>query len=262
MAIEILTLSLDGVIFDTEDMQLAACNAAFERCALELRWSLRHLREAARVRGATNALGALIERLSLSPTGGEARGLQREKDRAFHDLAAAGGATVDPACMRLMEEALERGCKLAVVTDMPVQTATALLERSFGNAVTNMFAVVVSGADFSQPAAQGPHGLVLRTVGAEASNCVAIDAAVPGLRAAQQAGIWTMAATPYEKDIARITGADMWCPQLQELRDLTGMNKAPHAGPAKYLCFDALYALKARRTAVAVNQVRTPRLAA
>lgn len=246
MAIEALTLALDGVVFDTEDLHLQACNAAFEHCGLGLQWSVQQLREATRVHGATHSVAALLEKLSISPASAEASALLTEENRVFHELVRAGRATLNPACVQLMEEALQRGCKLAVVTDMAVQTATAMLEQSFGAAVTNMFAVVVSGANFNA-GGNGPYQLVLRTVGAEPSACAAIDAAVPGLRAAQRAGIWTVAVTPYEKDIARITGADIWCPQLQELRHLLGQRRATRPVPEQFVTFDALAALKKGR---------------
>ncbi|HEY0847564.1 MAG TPA: HAD hydrolase-like protein [Noviherbaspirillum sp.] len=263
MAIEALTLALDGVIFDTEDLHLQACNAAFEHCGLGLQWSVQQLREATRVHGATHAVSALLTKLSISATSAEAVSLVKEKHRVFHDLVQSGGAARNPVCVQLMEDALDDGCKLAVVTDMPAQTATVMLEQAFGSAVTNMFAVVVSGADFNETG-NGPYQLVLRTVGAEPSGCAAIDAAVPGLRAAQRAGIWTMAVTPYEKDIARITGADLWCPQLQELRHLIAQKRALRPMPQKFVTFDAIAAFKKGRLAAMAtsNEPTQDRLAA
>lgn len=263
MAIEALTLALDGVIFDTEELHLQACNAAFEHCGIGLRWSVQQLREATRVHGATHVLNALLDKLSMPPKSAEAVSLLKEKNRVFHELAQAGGAVRNPACVQLMEDALQGGCKLAVVTDMPVQTATSMLEQSFGSAVTNMFAVVVSGADFNETG-NGPYQLVLRTVGVEPSGCAAIDAAVPGLRAAQRAGIWTMAVTPYEKDIARITGADLWCPQLQELRHLIARKRAARPMPGTFVTFDAIAAFKKGRfaTMAVSNETTRDRLAA
>lgn len=243
MGIEAITLALDGVIFDTEDAHLRACNAAFETCGLDLRWSLPQLRAAARVRGATNAIAAVTEKMSLPPSSAEAIGLVQEKNRLFHEYALVGNPLRNAGCAQLMADALESGCKLAVVTDMPMQTATALLEQAFGNAVTNVFEVVVSGADYGI-AENGPFELALRTVGADPADCVAIDAAVPGLTAAQQRRIWTMAATPYEKDIARISGADIWCPQMQELRHVIEQRNAARAQPERFVTFGALRGFK------------------
>jgi len=252
MGIEAITLALDGVIFDTEDAHLRACNAAFIACGLDLQWSLPQLRAAARVWGMANVVASVAERMALPATDERVVQLVREKTLRFHELVLAGQPVRSSGCAQLMADALESGCKLAVVTDMPVQTATALLDRAFGNAVTNIFSVVVSGADFSQADGNGPCELALRTMGVEAGSCVAIDAAVPGLNAARQAGIWTMAVTPYEKDIARISAADIWCPQMQELRDMIERRNAPKARPERFVTFDALRAYKKSRNSMPV----------
>lgn len=252
MGIEAITLALDGVIFDTEDAHLRACNAAFDVCGLDLQWSLPQLRAAARVWGAANVLVSIAKRLSLPISDERVANLVQEKSRLFHDIVLSSQPVRTSGCAQLMADALESGCKLAVVTDMPVQTATALLDKAFGNAVTNIFNVVVSAADFSTVEGNGPYELALRTMGVEAGGCVAIDAAVPGLNAARQSGIWTMAVTPYEKDIARISAADIWCPQMQELRDMIERRNAPRVHPERFVTFKALREFKTGRSGMPV----------
>lgn len=249
MGIEVLALALDGVILDTEDAHLKSCNAAFESCGLELRWSMQQFREAARAWGPNNALAAVVEKISPPASPRDAARLLQEKQRQFRDIILANVPAVHSGCARLMEDAIESGCKLAIVTDMPVQTATALLDRAFGDALTKMFAVVVSGANFNSSSDNGPYHLVLRTVGVEAAQCAAIDGSAPALRSAQQAGVWTVASTPYEKDIARISGADLWCPNLQELRNLAGRKTTPSRAAA-FVTFAALKSSKQGRQPV------------
>jgi beta-phosphoglucomutase-like phosphatase (HAD superfamily) len=250
MAIELLILGLDGVVFDTEAAHLKASNDAFAECGLGLKWSAQQFREAARISGAAGAAAAAVKRIPGALPRDVTR-VAREKDRLFHEAVLASIPVVQPGCARLMEEALEAGCKLAVVTDIPAQTASVLLERGFGDDVTNRFEAVIGGANFDDAAGNGPHDVALRTVGIEASCTVAIDTAPPALRAAQQAGIWTMAATPYEKDIARISGADLWCPQLQELRDLVDVRKPARGTAKRFVTFDTLRSMKTGRLHVA-----------
>ncbi|MGE5651727.1 MAG: HAD family hydrolase [Bacillota bacterium] len=249
MGIEVLALALDGVILDTEDAHLKSCNAAFESCGLELRWSMQQFREAARTWGPNNALAAVVEKISPPASPRDAARLLQEKQRMFHDLILASVPAVHSGCAQLMEDAIDSGCKLAIVTDMPVQTATALLDRAFGDAVTKMFSVVVSGANFNPSGDNGPYHLVLRTVGVEAAQCAVIDGAAPALRAAQRAGIWTVASTPHEKDTARISGADLWCPNLQETRNPAGRRTAPSRA-ADFITFAALKSSKQGRLPV------------
>lgn len=238
MAIEALILALDGVIFETEDIHLQACNAALEACGLDQRWTLGQYREAARLHGASHALAALFPALPAA----RARLLQEAAESEFRLRVRTVPAPRHPGCAALMDEAVSHGCKLAIVTDLPSPSANELLQQAFGNDVNNTFAVVISGARFGGARGNGPHQLALRTLGVEAEHCAAIDAAVPGLSAAQQAGIWTMAATPYARDVARISGADLWCPQLQELRDLIG--KRAGKEPGRFVSFSTLRSLK------------------
>jgi beta-phosphoglucomutase-like phosphatase (HAD superfamily) len=254
MAIELLILGLDGVVFDTEAAHLKASNDAFAECGLGLNWSARQFRDAARISGAAGAATAAAQRIP----GATARDVTRvaeAKARLFHETILAAMPALHQSCARLMEEALEAGCKLAVVTDIPAQTASVLLERGFADDVTNRFETVIGGAHFGEADGNGPYDMALRTVGIEASCSVAIDAAPPALRAAQHAGIWTMAATPYEKDIARISGADLWCPQLQELRDLVDVRKAPRETAGRFVTFDILRSLKKGQLRAAVPAV-------
>ena len=244
MGIDLLIFGLDSVMFDTDDVQVRACNDAFAHCGIAFHWSVAQYREAARSRGAFNAISAAIGDIVPSLTNRQIEELVCERNRLLHQYVLEGMAKPHQACVSLASEAHASGCKLAVVTDMPARTTTALLEQSFGDAVTDMFAVVVSGAVFNDATGNGPHHLAMRTVGVDASHSAAIDTTAPALHAAQAAGIWTIAATPYEKDVARIAGADLWCPQLQELRDLIGRKQTPRERSKRFVTFDSLRVLK------------------
>ncbi len=262
MEIETLILGLDGVILDTEAAQLEACNGAFASCSLGMRWSLPQLRHASRIWGATNALAAVIDKLSLPVNGKDAVRLMQEKHRLFRDAVLARRPELNTACMSLMEDALEHGRKLAVVTDMAPGTAAALLDRAFGNDVTNRFSAVIGGADFGGETDNGPFHLALRTVGIDAHACVAIDSGAPALRAAHRAGIGTIAVGPYDKDIARISGADLWCPQWKELRYWMEHRSAARESTRPAVTLDSLHALRALRkgprASVAAQTQSTP----
>ncbi|MFC7514913.1 HAD hydrolase-like protein [Herbaspirillum sp. GCM10030257] len=244
MGIDLLIFGLDGVMFDTDEAQVNACNDAFAHCGIAFRWTTAQYREAARAHGAFNAISAIIGGIVPSLTNRQFDELVCEKNRLLHQYVLAGMAKPHQACVSLASEAHASGCKLAVVTDMPARTTTVLLEQSFGNTVTDMFAAVVSGAVFNDAAGNGPHHLAMRTVGVDGSHSAAIDTTAPALHAAQAAGIWTIAATPYAKDVARIAGADLWCPQLQELRDLIGRKQTPRERSKHFVTFDSLRVLK------------------
>jgi beta-phosphoglucomutase-like phosphatase (HAD superfamily) len=246
MGIELLALGLDGVVFDSEAAHLRACNAAFEELGLSFSWEPQQFREASRVHGATNAIDVALEAQPFL-TRQQIEALKEARARHFHLDILARPCAVQPGFARLMDEALETGCKLAIVTDLPAPAVTALLERGFGNASNQIFSVIVSGASFRAGDGRSPHELLLRTVGIEANQCVAIHNAAPALRAAQRAGIWTVAVTPYDKDVSCISNANLWCPQLQELRELAGPRRTMRDGARRFVDFGTLDSLKRAR---------------
>lgn len=254
MGIELLALALDGVMFDTEEAHVHACNAAFDLCGMRVRWGAVQFREAARTWGANNAILAVTTRMGTSISKRDAERLLQEKNRFFHQYAKELRPALHAACARLMDEALAAGAKLAVVTDVQAKTANALLEQAFGDNVHHRFAVVVSGADFNAPAGNGPHDLAARTAGVDIVRCVAIEAAAPGQSAAQASGLWTIAATPYEKDIARIGPADAWWPQMQQLRELLARQPEVDDSRARFVSFDMLRAMNKRQPNPALRQ--------
>lgn len=245
MAIEAITLGLDDILFDTEDTHLEACNAAFSACGLTLRWGMPQLRKALRMRGAANAVAAALDGIA-APQDADVQRLVQEKNRLYLEMLTALRPLPHAGYMKLIDDAHASGCKLAIVTGMPALTTSTLLDMAFGAEATSTFTAVVSAADFDGSGENAPHTLALRTVGVEAENCVAIHTAPPALRAAQRAGIWTISVMRYEKDISRINGADLWCPQLQELQHLIGKRSLRAERPQGFITFDGLHDLKER----------------
>jgi beta-phosphoglucomutase-like phosphatase (HAD superfamily) len=240
MAIDLIVLGLDNVLFDTEDAQLHSCNHAFEQCGISHRWSVDQYRNAAFAHGATKAIVSVMERLAGTIAKSDAALLSQEKNRSFHDLARAGRIALNSGCVHLIDEAVEDGCKLAIVTDMPASTAALLLEQAFKERLTDMFAAIASAVNFDPANDNSAYHLVVRTIGADPSRSVAIDASAPALLAARRAGLWTLATTPAIDGVDSITGSDSWCPDLR----LSSSPSGNADGQARLVSLDMLEALK------------------
>ena len=190
MGIELLVLTLDGVMFDTEDAHRRACNIAFQACGIDRHWNIASFRTAAARRGAALAV---MDAEGISTR--DMKTVLQEKHDAFHALVLDGAVSVIDECLSLAEDALADGCKLAVVTDLPARTTTALLEQAYGDAVNDVFSVVASGTEIRHASGNGPYQLALRTVGVEAEHAAAIEASASGIDDASASGIWTFAAS-------------------------------------------------------------------
>lgn len=203
MSIDVIFLGLDGVLFDSEALHLAACNAAFANAGLSLRWTLPALRAAAATHGYARAIGTVVTRELFSRDKARVAELYADKHRQFQRAIGAAAPAALPAALTLIDDAIAAGCKICVLTDLPAPATSALLAHSFGADVNSIFTVVTGGASFDGPAGTGPYAKALHAMGVHPGDAIAIDTAVPGLRAAEEAGLWTVSVAPYGADVVR-----------------------------------------------------------
>ncbi|SDH08195.1 MULTISPECIES: HAD family hydrolase [unclassified Duganella] len=218
MSIDVIFLGLDGVLFDTEALHLAACNAAFANAELSIRWTLPALRAAAATHGYARAIGSAVAVPPLSRDKHRVAQLFEDKHQQFHQAILTRPPQTQAAALALIEDATAAGCKVCILTDLPAPATSALLERYFGIDVNSIFSVVAGGASFDGPAGTGPYAHALHAMGVAPQDAIVIDTAVPALRAAADAGLWTVSVAPYGNDVVR---------------------------PRQFITFDALHELQA-----------------
>lgn len=202
MSIEAIFLGLDGVLFDTEALHLSACNAAFAEAGLSIRWTLPALRAAAQTHGYARAIGSAIACESLARDKRAVAELFQNKHAIFQQSVTEQAPQASASALGLIVDALEAGCKLSVLSDLPAPVAALLLEQCFGPDVNSLFTVVAGGVSFEGPAGTGPYARALHAMGIEPGAAVAVDTAAPSLRAAQECGLWTVSVAPFG-DIVR-----------------------------------------------------------
>jgi beta-phosphoglucomutase len=220
MTIDVIFLGLDGVLFDTEMFHLEAFNMAFSQAGMQLRWEMSDMRKALRIHGAAGVMAAVAKLGDSRYARDLALQLTQLKHRALHQLLTRAKPEVLPAARRLIDDALHAGRKLSILTETPAATTAAMLEHCFGDDVNSKFAVVAGGAKWHGLADTGPYALALHAMGIEPRNAIAIDTSPAALKAARSCGVWTVSACPNDINDASISGADLWCPQLQELRSV------------------------------------------
>lgn len=218
MSIDVIFLGLDGVLFDTEQLHLAACNAAFANAGLSIRWTLPALRAAAATHGYACAISSAVSMAPLAREKRRVAALQEDKHREFHQAILARPPQANAAALTLIKEASAAGAKVCILSDLPAPATAALLARQFGVNVNSQFGVVAGGVNFDSTDGPGPYGHALHALGVAPQDAVTIDAAAPALRAAEAAGLWTVSVAPYGKDVVR---------------------------PQQFITFDALHELQA-----------------
>jgi beta-phosphoglucomutase-like phosphatase (HAD superfamily) len=197
MSIEAIFLGLDGVLFDTEAQHLAACNAAFAHAGLSIRWTLPALRAAARTHGYARAIGSAIAGESLARDKAAVAQLFQTKHAIFQQAVTQQPPLASASALTLIVDALEAGCKLSVLSDLPAPVSALLLEQCFGPDVNSLFTVVSGGVSFEGPSGTGPYARALHAMSIEPAAAVVVDTAAPSLRAAQESGLWTVSVAPF-----------------------------------------------------------------
>lgn len=199
MTINAILLNLDEILFDTPSLHLAACRAAMADAGVPLRWSMPELKQVASTVGWSRVLDVALPEEAQSGKRVRSIDLNAARHRHFHDALAVRKPDVNPRGMQLISDALEAGCKLAVISDLPAATCAALLHHTFGNEVNSKFSVVASRHDSAhEDDHRAPHAMALRAMGVEPYETVMIDTAEPHLAAARKAGLRTVKfKTPY-----------------------------------------------------------------
>lgn len=192
MTINAILLNLDEILFDTPPLHLAACRAAMESAGMPLRWSMPELRQVASTVGWTRVLDVALPEEAQSGKRARSIDLNAAHTRHFHDALASRKPEANPRGVQLIKDALEAGCKLGVISDLPAASASALLQQLFGNDVNSKFSVVASRHDAGHRQHDGMHALALRTMGVHADETVLIDTSLPNLLAARKAGLRTI----------------------------------------------------------------------
>lgn len=249
MAIEALIFDVDGTLADTEEAHRVAFNLAFERHRLGWRWSRADYRQLLEVTGGKERIASFIDTLDTTPAE-RARlralvpAVHAEKTRFYTAAVHDGGLRLREGVSRLIGEALDAGCRLAIASTTTAANINALLHSTLGPRGLDLFAVIACGDQVrAKKPAPDIYRLALATLGLPPERAIALEDSPNGLRAASGAGLWTLVTPTYWTQGSDFAAAGLVLPSL-------GDPDAPlHGEPggqlrrAAWLRFDELCAL-------------------
>ena len=234
MALEALIFDVDGTLAETEDLHLAAFNAAFADEGLAFFWDEKLYRSLLRVAGGKERLLAFWQRSGLAPAGPQGEDLRAylarvhaTKTRHYTRALAAGDLGLRPGVARLIAEARAAGLKVALATTTTPDNLAPLLTGAFGPDWREAFDAVGDG--HSAPIKK-PDPLVYvqvaASMGVAPEHCLAIEDSMVGLAAARAAGMRCLV-TP-----SRYTAGDNFAGAWRVLPDLGDLHLADLGGEA------------------------------
>lgn len=230
MTIRALIFDIDGTMADTEELHRRAFNTAFQRAGLDWVWSRETYRELLTTTGGKERIARYIESLrELTPAQrralhGRIAEIHADKTRLYGSVVASGSLSLREGVKRLIAEARDAGCHLAIASTTTAANAVALLEATLGGRALDLFDVIACG-DLVAAKKPAPdiYQLVLNTLGLAPEEAVAFEDSVNGLRAAVGAGLWTMVTPTFWTEGGDFSEAALLLPHLGDPgRELPG----------------------------------------
>lgn len=198
-ALKGIVFDIDGTLAETERHgHLVAFNLAFEEAGLDWQWSEQ---EYGRLLQITGGLERLLHDMAGRTIGPDdpnereqlARSLHQRKNEIYLELIRQGQIAPRDGVLRLVQECIDAGMRLAIASTTSRVNATALIESFFGADGPQLFDAVVCGEDTPL---KKPHPMVYERVieqlDESASSLVAIEDSPNGVSAATAAGLVTV----------------------------------------------------------------------
>jgi len=220
MTIEALIFDVDGTMADTEEAHRVAFNLAFDRQRLGWTWTRTEYRNLLSVTGGKERIASYIETLPVSPALRQ-RLLARvpeihaDKTKLYSSAVRDGSVSLRDGVLRLLEEALDAGCRLAIASTTTAVNVDALLQSAFGSRGIEMFTVIACGDQVrAKKPAPDIYRLALQTLGLGPERAVAFEDSSNGLRAAVAAGLWTVVTPTFWTEGSDFSAAGLVLPRL------------------------------------------------
>jgi probable Rubsico expression protein CbbX len=234
MELRALIFDVDGTLADTEDVHRRAFNAAFVEHGLTWNWGRRVYCNLLQTAGGKERILEFVSRLHLQPAEKErlvalVPALHCSKTIHYGRLLESG-MELRPAVARLLQEAREAGLKLAVATTTTPANVERLVKAACGTYACELFDVIASGdVVMRKKPAPDIYRHALACLELPALACIAFEDSAIGLRAAKEAGLFTVVTPTQWTNLDDFKRADVRLDDLGAAGGLAFLKKAHSA---------------------------------
>lgn len=184
----------DGTLAETEELHRRAFNSAFARHGIDANWSVAQYRELLKVTGGKERLQAYFRARGLAVSARQLQQLHQSKNELYAQNLQGGLAGLRPGVLRLMGEARDCGCMLAIATTTSLVNVDALLRHQIGANWQQGFRAVVAGDQVAKKKpAPDVYERCLALLRIAPREAIAVEDSPAGVTSARQAGIFVLA---------------------------------------------------------------------
>lgn len=231
--VEALIFDVDGTLAETEELHRRSFNEAFRRFRLPWTWGHAQYKDLLTTTGGRERIERHATQMGVAV---DARAIHALKTRIYNEVIMFGSVELRPGVQTLVDNARNRGIRLAIGTTTSRPNVLSLLDATFGPGSAALFDSIRTGEDV---AAKKPHPevyhLVLQDLGLPAESCVCFEDSRNGLMAAVAAGMRTIVTPSIYTADDDFSGASLIIRNLSEpwssaaFRPYTSLLDQPHA---------------------------------
>lgn len=246
MILEALIFDVDGTLADTEEAHRVAFNLAFQHSRIGWDWTPELYRELLKVPGGKERMAHYIDTLGCGPAERHrllalVPGLHADKTRFYTAFVADGAVPLRNGVERLMNEALDAGCKLAIASTTTAANVDALLNATLGAGGLDMFSTIACGDQVrAKKPAPDIYLLAMRTLEMLPEHAIAFEDSAHGLRSALRAGLRTVVTPTFWTEGDDFSEASLCLPHLGDPTDPLPGEPGRRLASAAWLRFDEL----------------------
>jgi HAD superfamily hydrolase (TIGR01509 family) len=195
-ALEAILFDCDGVLADTErDGHRPAFNRAFTNSGIDDEWGVELYGKLLETGGGKERMTAHWDEVGWPdeiPEDGRAdkvKALHLEKTDIFMEMIGEGSIPLRPGVLRLVDEAIENGVRLAVCSTSNEKAVSNLVKVLMGDERRSKFEIFAGDMVKAKKPAPDVYNMAVDSMGLDKSRCVIVEDTNIGLGAALAAGI-------------------------------------------------------------------------
>lgn len=185
-----LIFDVDGTLAETEELHRQAFNDAFAQFGLGWHWSQEDYRALLKTTGGKERMRAFANSIDAALDDAQIRDIHIWKTARYGDLLGRGALELRPGIKDLIQFARTYHLKTAIATTTNLPNVDALAHATFSKPASEIFDAIAAGDMVAhKKPAPDVYELALAKLNLPASQCLAFEDTLNGVKSAQGAGI-------------------------------------------------------------------------